>query len=331
MEWDLVADIGGTNTRLARVHSGEILGTKTFPTKSDKTLVQLIHGFIEDQPTQPGRAVVAMAGPVRDGTVTLTNAQNPITGVFQSLAEDEVAQLTQSNRARIINDFEAAAWALATVQPQEVHGLQGDGVLKPGNRLIVGPGTGLGVGTLVKTAHGFQAVPGEGGHIGISPQSPEERQVFQAFGKIWPETMMRQPSARFEAEAMLSGTGLPRLYNAACDSIGQPCKIHDAEGVLAAAKLGLSNQARVTLEIFKRHLGQVIGDLAITNHASGGVFLAGGVATKNPWIFDDMFFETFNAGGRERFSQARSGLSVFLYQNDNFGLIGAANALAFGN
>jgi len=328
MDWDLIADIGGTNARFAQVSNGEIFGVETFSTKGDLTLPEMAQNFVQMQVGPPSRAIVAMAGPVQEGRVILTNARHPVTNIAQSLAEADIVNLTKLGNARIMNDFEAAAWALATVRPDDVMCLQGDQSLRDGNRLIVGPGTGLGVGTLVKTAQGFQAVPGEGGHVGISPQTVEERQVFQAFAKIWPETMMRQPAARFEAEAMLSGTGLPRLYNAACDSIAQPCKIHDAAGVLAAAKIGLSNPARVTLDIFRRHLGQVMGDLAITNHASGGVFIAGGVATKNPWIFDDVFFEAFASGGR--FTEHRKSLSVFLYHNDSFGLIGAANALTYG-
>jgi glucokinase len=328
MTWDLIADIGGTNARFARLIDGGIQGVETFDTKGSVPLAQIAKAFVQKSEIAPDRAVIAMAGPVRDGTVVLTNAKMANCDTPQSLCETEIAPLTQLGHARLINDFEAAAWAMATVKDADVTALQGDGVLHAGNRLIVGPGTGLGVGTLVQTVTGFQAIPGEGGHVGISPQTIEERQVFRYFKDIWPETEMAPQGTRFEAEAMLSGTGLPKLYRAASASMGLGADLTTAADVLHAAKLNMNNAARVTLNIFRRQLGQVMGDLAITNHAKGGVFIAGGVATKNPWIFDDTFFGGFNAGGR--FSEHRKSLRIFLYQNDSFGLIGSANALTFG-
>ena len=330
MTWDMIADIGGTNARFARCVDGHIEDVQTYPTKGDTPLAQMAEEFIDGKPA-PRRSVLAMAGPVQDGFAQITNAKLEGTDQFQSLDEAQIAPLTTLGQARIINDFEAAAWALATVRDSDVTPLQGDGALQPGNRVIVGPGTGLGVGTLVQTRDGFQAVPGEGGHIGISAQTLDERHVFFAFRKVWPETMIGKGAMRYEAEAMLSGTGLPKLYQAACASIGQGSDLTTAAEVLTAAKRGMNNAARVTLEIFRRQLGQVMGDLAITNHASGGVFVAGGVATKNPWIFDDMFFEGFNDGGREKFDNHRKSLRVFLYDNENFGLIGSANALTYGS
>lgn len=328
MTWDLIADIGGTNARFARLMDGQIQGVKTFETKGAVPLAQIAKGFVAEFDSAPQRAVIAMAGPVRDGTVVLTNAKMADSNSPQTLSEAQVTPLTSQGSARIVNDFEAAAWAMATLKDEDVTALQGDGVLHAGNRLIVGPGTGLGVGTLVQTTTGFQAVPGEGGHVGISPQTIEERQVFRCFRDIWPETEMAPQGTRFEAEAMLSGTGLPKLYRAASASMGLGADLTTAAEVLAAAKLNMNNAARVTLNIFRRQLGQVMGDLAITNHAKGGVFIAGGVATKNPWIFDDVFFDGFNSGGR--FSEHRKSLRIFLYQNDSFGLIGSANALTFG-
>jgi len=330
MTWDLIADIGGTNARFARSVDGQIHDVETFPTKGDMPLAQMAEEFVSNH-GKPDRAVLAMAGPVTNGHAKITNAKVQGTDEFQNLSDAQIAPLTASGDARIINDFESAAWALATVDDTDVVALQGDGALHDGNRVIVGPGTGLGVGTLVKTGIGYQALPGEGGHIGISPQSLDERQVFTAFANVWPETMIGQGGTRFEAEAMLSGTGLPLLYKAACDSIGQRCDLTTAAEVLEAAKRDMNNAARVTLNIFRRHLGQVMGDLAIINHANGGAFIAGGVATKNPWIFDDTFLHAFNDGGRKKFDDHRKALRLFLYQNDNFGLIGSANALTFGS
>ena len=75
--------------------------------------------------------------------------------------------------------------------------------------------------------------------------------------------------------------------------------------------------------MFTEHLGALIGDLSVALIPSGGVFLLGGVAEKNRWLFQDDFLRAFNGGGR--FDDLRRGLNLYLSRHVDFGIVGANN------
>ncbi|MDG1530423.1 MAG: ROK family protein [Paracoccaceae bacterium] len=316
MTWNLVADIGGTNARFAAVGPNGIGTPEVYPSAMGVT--KALAEFLNLQETMPQSAALAFAG-------VTTPEQGSLTNAGQIITRNEVAQLCQSNEIHFLNDFEAAAWSLATIDPAYVKVLQGPDEIPTGNRLIIGPGTGLGVGSLIKNANGWTAVKGEGGHVAISPNNAFEAKVFEAFVEHWPETQLAQNGWRLEAEAFLCGSGLPYLYRAVADVLGQEYGAKDARGVLELVAKG--DPAAIEMaKIFRSHLGSTAGDMAVTLLTKGGVFVTGGVAEKNPWLFDAEFLAAFNAGGR--FDELRRSIPVYAYQHPMFGLIGAKNALA---
>lgn len=313
--WQLIADIGGSNARLAAVTAGEIVDVEIYPTKAAQNIPLLMQAYVTRAATLPQNAAIAVAGPVSNGVVHLTNGQ-------QSFAISELSKLTSVGEVRCLNDFEAAAWALQTVNARDVTRLQGAIDLPTGTRLVIGPGTGLGTGVLACDGATSIAVAGEGGHVGLSPQTKFEVAVFEALRGVWPEVFFGERHC-VEAEAILSGSGLPKLYQAVCAVLDQTPVAKTAAEVLQNPAPTCRATACV-IDLFKTHLGQVTGDMALTCMAYGGVFIAGGVATKNPWLFDQKFLDAFNAGGR--FSKVRTELSVYLLLDSDFGLIGARNA-----
>jgi len=319
MGWTLVADIGGTNARFAAVINGELQQTEQYriaDDQADGVLLRLTKEFIVRQGSSPEIAVAAVAGIVADGGVRLTNLN-------QSLSETELASLTCSGDARIINDFEAAAWSLLRVDSADLTALQGSPQPANGNRLIVGPGTGLGVGALLGVGSEPRVVPGEGGHIGISPQSLDEAEVFKAYAGFWPEAVIGG-GLRVEAEAFCSGTGLIFLYQAVCVADGSQPVHTSNEAILAAAAERIDEPSVRTAELFKCYLARVAGDLSLVFASDGGVFFTGGILLANPWLLDQQFLTEFNAGGR--YTDIRSATPVYLYTQTQFGLIGARNA-----
>lgn len=314
--WSLIADIGGTNARFASFYTDEITDVKTYPTKSDTSLLETLKTYIKRHNNPPKHIVLAVAGVIKDGNVTLTNAH-------QSISIEDIRNALDVQNITFINDFEAAAWALVTVSSKDVTLLQGSNEIAIGHRLIIGSGTGLGVGSLIKTSTGYQAVSGEGGHVGITPTSSEELQIFKAFSNIWPETQFSNSSYAFEAEAFLSGKGIPYLYQAVCQVMNQTVIYKTARDILNAAQSNTDIAAIRTVDIFKRQLGKLAGDLALVISAKGGVFITGGVIEQNPWLLDEKFLDGFNNGGRH--TKHRKKISVYHYKNTHIGLIGAAN------
>lgn len=337
MLWDLVADIGGTNMRLASAVSGQIAQHKTYETTGGLHLTDAVTDFVAMIGTPPRMVEVAAAGVIQNGAVSLTNADQ------QVFSESDLARAAGAERARILNDFEAAAWSLVTVEPSDLTAIQGSlpapltnppRPTKP--RLIVGPGTGLGVGTQVWGRQNPHVLQGEGGHVRVAPNKAEDIALFEKIVELWPEVSMGD-SLSLEAEAIVSGTGMPCLMQALELVSGfKPSKMTSRQ-IFEAALRGhqqgeVANEsdklALKSVDIFSHHLGAVAGDLALALSAYGGVFLSGGVLLANDWIFDrPTFLTAFNQGGRH--THYRKAIPVYLYRNSNFGLQGAINAMTY--
>lgn len=314
--WDLVADVGGTNMRFSAVHAdGAPLAQRTFPTSGPLDVAAASVDMIRAQTTLPRQIVVAAAGVVNNGTVQLTNS-------FQSFSEISLSAATGVSNIKILNDFEAAAWSLATVTEQDIKTLQGTFDTAQAPRLIIGPGTGLGVGAMIWCNGRPHVISGEGGHVTLAPQTAEEVPYFQALVALWPDVRIGKTFA-VEAEAILSGTGIPFFYQAVAKVAAKAAPLTRTEDIFKAARSGEDVAAVTTISLFRKYLGTVAGDLGLAFDAKGGVFITGGVALSNPWLFDQGFLDAFNAGGRH--TNWREKLPVSLYHNSDFGLIGARN------
>ena len=327
MLWDLVADVGGTNMRLAAARDGQIIQQKTFETTGSMHLTDAIRSFVAEIGSSPRFVEVAAAGVIVDGYVTLTNAK-------QGFSADDLTAAAGASNARILNDFEAAAWSLVTADPKDLSLVQGalpapletpPAPTPP--RLIIGPGTGLGVGTLAWAGNQPEVLQGEGGHVRIAPRNLSEVAIFSKLAELWPATRMGDSdSLALEAEAIVSGTGMPYLMRALEALDGRDPSNMSARDVFQTAEQHSDSLAERAVDIFCHHLGAVAGDLALYISAHGGVFLTGGVLLKNAWLFGrPAFIEGFNQGGRH--TRFRVKIPIYLYRNDNFGLQGAINAM----
>lgn len=320
MGWNLVGDIGGTNMRLAAEEDGKIFFQQTLPTVGEVSIADALVEFCIANGSKPERVAIAAAGIVDKGKVVLTNTGTEIT-------EKMIAAACSTKASNILNDFEAAAWSLANVDGNDLFCLQGDKALVKKPRVIIGPGTGLGVGALVYKNEEPVVVQGEGGHVRLSPDTHEELAVFKALGELWPDVKMGDGHA-VEAEAVLSGTGLPYFYKAIANVFGLHVLPKTGGAIFESAKAQRDVAAEKAVAYFTKYLGEIAGDMGVTFSAKGGVFLTGGVITSNTWIFDKPdFLAAFNSGGRH--SSFRKTLPVFIKTNPNFGLNGAINFLRF--
>ena len=330
MLWDLVADVGGTNMRLAVAIDGLIKEQQTFETTGGMHLTEAVGRFVAKIGSAPRYIEVAAAGVIQNGYVTLTNADQ------QGFSEADLVMAAGAKKARILNDFEAAAWSLVTADPSDLTKLQGDlppplqtPPLPTSPRLIVGPGTGLGVGTLAWAGSQPEVLQGEGGHVRIAPHTMEEVEIFAKLAELWPQTQMSDgTSLALEAEAVISGTGIPYLMKALELLDGREPTGMSAADIFDVARSEGNKLAVQAIDIFCHHLGAVAGDLALYISAYGGVFLTGGVLLKNEWIFQrPAFINGFNQGGRH--TRFRVKIPIYLYRNSNFGLQGAINAMTY--
>ena len=111
----------------------------------------------------------------------------------------------------VLNDFEAQALAAASLDTEHRHAIGGGKIEHHASRVVLGPGTGLGVAGLVYSRHSWIPVPGEGGHIDLGPRTDRDFAIFPHLKRI---------GGRVSAEQILCGSGLVNLYTAICKAAG---------------------------------------------------------------------------------------------------------------
>jgi glucokinase len=171
----------------------------------------------------------------------------------------------------MVNDYTPVA-ASVTVLSEAKGDLAplGNGHQDAGARVVLGPGTGLGVGALVPVEDRLAIVATEAGHIEFGAATEEE-------AALWPH--LETIGGRISAEAVLSGPGLFRIARAMAAQRSVTCSYAKPNDVLTAAREG-DEMAQAALDLFARWLGRYAGDMALTFESSGGVFIAGGIAPR---------------------------------------------------
>src|SRR4051812_34356981 len=137
----LVADIGGTNARFALVTTADApLETfRSVATGDFATIEEAIEASVlRNSPVRARSAIIDLAGPITGDEVHLTNADWVIRphDIMERLGIGHVA---------LMNDFEALALALTALSGDDLVAI-GGGAAAPGAKVVLGPGTGLGVG-----------------------------------------------------------------------------------------------------------------------------------------------------------------------------------------
>jgi glucokinase len=250
----LIADIGGTNTRIATAGAtGTFRNLQTF---SNDNLPDLGKALAEAARAagNPKCAVIAAAGPAEGDTLRLTNRA-------WSISRAKLEAELGVERLIVVNDFVAMAHSIPALTSDEV--LQvGDGTAEAnGNALVCGPGTGFGVAALIRHAGDPIAIATEAGHMRLGATNAEEEKIF---------ARLAQAGRSLSVEELLSGRGLKALHRV-MTGIDLP-----AEGVIAAANSG-ETKAAATVSLFMQVFGRIVGDLTLAFDARGGVYIGSGV------------------------------------------------------
>jgi len=320
----LAGDIGGTNARLAIADLGEgaprIVKDQRYPSGSAPALAPIVRRFLDAAAERVERACFGIAGPVVDGECRTPNL--PWTVSARELARDLGIRHTT-----LINDFVAAAHGVGCLGPRDLVTLQ-EGKSDPhGTIALIGAGTGLGEGFLVWDGTRRRVCASEGGHADFAasdePSWALRRSLLDEYGRVsW--------------ERVLSGAGLAQLYRhfAATgagperpDVRGEMENEDPAAVVTRHALAGDDAISGKALEAFVAAYGAQAGNLALTVLATGGVYLAGGIAPRIvAKLRDGTFLAAFRNKGRMADLMAR--IPVHVIVTPDVGLLGAARAAA---
>jgi glucokinase len=334
----LVGDIGGTNTNLAVL--GEKKGKFTMIVEAHwkscdvdgvmtpiKDLIEIVAQ--KDTKLAPSMICISAAGPVANNSCKLTNLTWEIDG-------DKIAKET-GIKTTIINDFLAISYAIPILElenPARVMKIPHcDGTIpqpKEGVKLVIGPGTGLGVGYLVPVGNGkYLPFSSEGGHSDFA--------AFDAMTWDLKHYMFSKLDIKPGVEPFVSGQGLINIYKFLMDEkkitmddvINEIEAVDDADKPALISKYSFVNEdCRMIMTTFVKMLGNFAGSLSAIMLPYGGVFIAGGISSKNEEMFlrDNLFMKHFESNYKSVISDILKQIPVYIIRDYSISLYGAANA-----
>lgn len=306
----LIADIGGTNARFAVAQDRTYQNLSHVEVAKYPSLHDALTEYLDALPEalRPRDGALAIAAPVFGDRVALTNH-----GWAFSISELQsslgFATLT------VVNDFAATAMAVPHLPDGDIFVVGPPAAHTNGPIGVIGPGTGLGVSSLVPNGKDWLLLPGEGGHVSLPASSKEESAIIDVLRARWPHV---------SAERVLSGAGLVNLYEALCTIEGRvPLSMTPADVTDHAVKQTDEICVRAFAH-FCAMLGTVAGDLALTIGATGGIYIAGGILLRFKEAFAaSPFRERFEAKGR--FSDFMRRIPTRLILEESPALLGLAN------
>jgi glucokinase len=316
----LAGDIGGTKTflRLAITEDGKqrTLAEAEYISRDYPDLAPMVQEFLSSTDhSNPDSACFAVAGPVRE-------QRAKVTYLPWQLDARQLEKELAIPRVELINDFQGVGYGIEALSENDLVTLQVGRPELHGTRALLGAGTGLGGGILVWQGDRYQMIASEIGHSDFSPRNEKEMALMH---------YMLQSHKRVSCEHIISGKGLVAIFSFLQQHTGKPInpelqqQIHTGDAAAAISEFALTQQdelASEALEMFIQLYGAEAGNLALTCKASGGVYIAGGIAPKiiktmrSP-SFIDAF--TNKAPMRELLAE----MPVHVVVNPKVGLLGA--------
>lgn len=271
----LVADVGGTHTRLGFFVRGadrpSVLVTREYSTAQYGTFGHVLDAFLREVPPDALDAVaIGVAGPVVGQRAQLTNVPWVID------ASHLRARLGISS-VTLLNDLEAMAWSVQVLSHDELDTLQAGTPHEDGNAVVLAAGTGLGEAYLHRVNGEFHVMASEAGHADFAARTELELEFVR---------LLTRQVGRVSVEHVISGPGLVNLYRfthrdgAPCEAGRVPSGPVVAAAVTEAALAGRCPRCTTALDMFAAALGAEAGNLGLRGTATSGVYIGGGIAPK---------------------------------------------------
>lgn len=321
----LAGDVGGTNTRLALITSVQgsyqCIKHEVYLCSKFDSLIQIIHDFCAELDTKPKQACIGVAGVVINGRCDATNLP-------WILDEAELAAECHFSTVRLINDLEAAAYGVLTLDNEYLVDINPHAdQTQQGNCAVIAAGTGLGQAVLYYDGKHHHPFATEGGHCDFAPADDMQYELLKWMRERW--------GAHVSYERIVSGPGLVDVYRWLIESEKSPelpetqsaMQTNDSAAVISMqAQNKLDPACQQALSMFVQIYAQEAGNLALKSLSRGGVYLAGGIAPKIlPVLKTETFLQHWLNKGR--FSGLLKSIPVRVVTHPQVALIGAANCL----
>lgn len=317
----LAGDIGGTNTRLClaekvanKIH---LLHEQRYASQQFPDFLHIVNDFLQRNASlSPDAACFAVAGPVREQQAQVTNLP-------WQLDARQLKKHLSIEKLSLLNDFQAVGYGLATLSDDQLVSLQTGQPEQQARRALIGAGTGLGISSLVYQDNCYVPYSSEGGHVGFAPANKIQGKLLDYL----------QTSLDYVAyEHLLSGSGLEAIYRFFLQENGAASRFSGSILQAADSAIEISHHALLaddqvavqTLDCFIDIYGAQVGNVALNYLATGGVYIAGGIAPKIIELLNsERFLAAFHRKGV--MSELMQRFPVKVIMEEKVGLLGAAS------
>ena len=324
----------------------EILDTTKLRTSDYESLEKTLEEYLRmKRENYPEIAVIGVPGPVQENTImTLTNIPH-----WKNVNGNYLGKKLGIKYFLFLNDFACNSYGIQTkLKLDEDYIIINEGKKEEdGAKAIIGPGTGLGMGYLVKNKNDkyYRIGNSEGGHQNFSRKNKKYYELAEFIKKEYNLQYVT-------IENICSGQGMVPIYKFLLEKEKEITNINDIDrdknlgekidefidyrnkkvrdelsneitqkGVKGECKL-----SRKVIEFFIEILADAAGDLSLITIPSNGIYLLGGISVaiepfikQNKKIFMDSFINRDHSFLLKSFP-------IYLIKNPNIGMIGASEA-----
>jgi len=321
----LGGDIGGTTTRLGLFEVAadglNVVAEQTFASADYPGLDEVVAEFLVGSGGACRTACFGIAGPVVGRRMRTTNLPWVVDA-------DLLEERPEIGEVILLNDLEATAWGVPLVGEGDLSVLNAGRGDARGNGAVIAAGTGLGEAGMYWDGDRHRPFACEGGHTSFAPTD----ELTDGLARF-----LRGKYGGVSWERVVSGPGLADLYRYMLEREGRPAPewfteaVEEGDPAAALSQAGIEGRCEVcgrALKLFARFYGEEAGNLALKLMASGGVWVAGGIAPKMLSVIESgAFMEGFLAKGRMR--SLLEDMPVRVVLDDRTALLGAARRAAF--
>ena len=322
----LLADIGGTNARFAyqEKNNGELSNFSYLKCNDFENIYDAIEYYQQTNNLDIESMSIALASHTTKDAIKFTNNH-------WKFKQSEIFKYFSLNKLIFVNDFVAQCLSLGSFYKDisenraindkllgkyDLKTIRSGTPTKNSPLLVSGPGTGLGVCTLLNINNHPIAIEGEGGHSSFAPNSDIEIELLQ---------FLRKKYNHVSNERIVSGSGIEEIYEFICyinESRSEGLKAP----VIGNNALKGEPKAHDTIKLFFSILGTIISSVILINGTQCGVVIAGGITPKLQSILSESNFNVNFLNKGRRYEYVKN-IPVWLTENNNNGLIGASKAI----